>query len=66
MFLSKVVKVCSKIDDYRKDMQELAMSKGLDDPEVLKLSMKLDKLINVYQEIITDKPYYYSIYNRKH
>lgn len=47
-------------------MQELAMSKGLDDPEVLKLSMKLDKLINVYQEITTDKPYYYSIYKRKH
>jgi uncharacterized protein Yka (UPF0111/DUF47 family) len=66
MFLSKVVKVCSKIDDYRRDMQELAMYKGLDHPDVLKLSMKLDKLINIYQEIVMDtRPYNYSLYKRK-
>jgi hypothetical protein len=61
MLLAKIVKACSKIDDYRKDMHELAMDTGLGNLEVLKISQKLDELINIHQQvsILSKNPIYF-------
>jgi hypothetical protein len=36
------------IEDLREELVELGISRGLQDPEVIRLSQKLDKYINMY------------------
>lgn len=43
-----VIDIMKCIDNYRMDMYELAMKKGIADPDVIKLSQDLDeKIINI-------------------
>lgn len=42
MLLTKIAKACSKLEDYREDMNSFAMDKGLQNSEVLKVSQRLD------------------------
>ncbi|MGM0874714.1 MAG: Spo0E family sporulation regulatory protein-aspartic acid phosphatase [Bacillota bacterium] len=45
---SNVIEIMKSIDNYRIDMYELAMKKGIADPDVIKLSQDLDKkIINI-------------------
>lgn len=45
---SNVIDIMKCIDNYRMDMYELAIKKGIADPDVIKLSQDLDeKIINI-------------------
>jgi hypothetical protein len=48
MYLLKIVNIHNEIERYRKEMKELVMYKGMNDPEVLNIRMKIDQLINTF------------------
>jgi hypothetical protein len=51
MFLKEALDLSKNIADYRLDMYELVKSKGLSDPDVIKISQQLDKEILMIQKI---------------
>jgi len=42
------MKIVQMIEELRKELIEQGTSKGLQDPEVIRLSQKLDEFINTY------------------
>jgi len=42
------MRIVQSIEELRKQLVELGTIKGLQDPEVIRLSQKLDKVINAY------------------
>lgn len=52
MVLKNALDLSKSIDDYRKDMYELAKNKGISDPDVIKISHQLDEKITMLQKII--------------
>lgn len=42
------------IDEYRQIMNDLAMRKGINDLEVLKISQELDQKIVMFQKTLTE------------
>lgn len=51
MILKEALDLSKNIADYRLDMYELVKSKGLSDPDVIKISQQLDKKILMIQKI---------------
>lgn len=41
--------LCAIIEEMRKELIQLAMSRSLSDPEVVELSQALDQLLNEYE-----------------
>lgn len=41
----------SEIEKKRREMEDLALEKGLGSPEVLKVSEELDQLLNQFQKV---------------
>lgn len=52
MILKNALHLRRNIEEYRQNMCELANKKGIDNPEVLKISQELDKKINVMQRLL--------------
>ncbi|WMX58611.1 aspartyl-phosphate phosphatase Spo0E family protein [Peribacillus sp. R9-11] len=47
----RVLALRKSIDEYRQDMFDLAVKKGLTSPEVIKISQKLDSEILLWQKL---------------
>ncbi|MGM0878636.1 MAG: aspartyl-phosphate phosphatase Spo0E family protein [Bacillota bacterium] len=54
MILKSILDLSQCINKYRQDMYELARNKGLSDPDVIKVSQKLDEEIIKLQKIICE------------
>ncbi|MGM0875232.1 MAG: aspartyl-phosphate phosphatase Spo0E family protein [Bacillota bacterium] len=52
MILKNVLELSKSINDFRQDMYELIRSKGVSDPDVIKISKQLDRKIFMLQKII--------------
>ncbi len=48
-------KLIAMIQDLRKEMQQIAKEKGMHDKTVLDMSQELDKLLNIYENLINNK-----------
>jgi hypothetical protein len=53
MILKAVLELSNNINNNRKEMYKLAKDGGLSDPNVLKISQKLDGDINVLQQLMS-------------
>ncbi|MFL0498679.1 Spo0E family sporulation regulatory protein-aspartic acid phosphatase [Priestia megaterium] len=53
MILKAVLELSNNINNSRKEMYKLAKDGGLSDPNVLKISQKLDGDINVLQQLMS-------------
>jgi hypothetical protein len=54
MILKNILDLNQRIITYRQDMYELARNKGISDPDVIKISQKLDEDIIKLQKIICE------------
>ncbi|MDD3269322.1 MAG: aspartyl-phosphate phosphatase Spo0E family protein [Syntrophomonadaceae bacterium] len=55
------MRIIQSIEELRKELNELGTIKGLHDPEVIRLSQKLDEIINTYYRLRRPKIYGNSI-----
>ncbi|MDH2363318.1 aspartyl-phosphate phosphatase Spo0E family protein [Priestia megaterium] len=53
MILKAVLELSNSINNNRKEMYKLAKDGGLSDPNILKISQKLDGDINVLQQLMS-------------
>ncbi|MFB9760747.1 aspartyl-phosphate phosphatase Spo0E family protein [Ectobacillus funiculus] len=56
MLLFKLVQTEKRIKEYQQDMYDLAKVRGLNDPQVLSISQKLDKEIVFFQYFAMNLP----------
>ncbi len=52
---TELEEILEKMEKLRKELEELALAKGIEDREVLALSRMLDVLLNRYYEILKHK-----------
>jgi hypothetical protein len=52
MILKQVLDLRRSIDEYRRNLNDLRRNKGLSNPDVIRLSQKLDEEIVMYQKIL--------------
>jgi Spo0E like sporulation regulatory protein len=52
MILKKALDLSKSITDYKRDMYKLAKNKGISDPDVIRISHKLDGQIVMLQKMI--------------
>jgi hypothetical protein len=64
MILKKVGELSNVIKEYRRNMIDLAAQKGLNHPDVLIISEKLDEKIIILQKILSEEDS--SIYDREY
>lgn len=55
MVLSELRTVLEKIEELRKEMDDLAKTKGFLNPEVIKASHRLDAALNEYEKLLQKK-----------
>ncbi|OKL35351.1 aspartyl-phosphate phosphatase Spo0E family protein [Domibacillus mangrovi] len=52
MYLKEILYLTKSIDEDRQVMYELAVNKVLSDPDVVKISQKIDRKIEIVQKIM--------------
>lgn len=52
MYLKEILYLTKSIDEDRQVMYELAVNKVLSDPDVVKISRKIDRKIEIVQKIM--------------
>jgi len=54
MILKSVIDLNKNIENYRRDMYELVKNKDISDPDVIRISHRLDEEILVFQKILDE------------